>query len=92
MARADEAPHDAQRDQAGNGIAGGDVHLLDVFYDEIDEAVLRRHRWGGTIRLRRRNGDVTLTTMGGNYVRIGALLHDRGVRVTGDQVPAADPH
>jgi hypothetical protein len=58
---------------------------LDVPYAEIDEAVLRRHRWGGRIRLRRTDGDVTLTTMGGNYARIGNLLRDKGVRVTSDQ-------
>jgi hypothetical protein len=58
---------------------------LDVPYAEIDEAVLRRHRWGGRIRLRRTDGDVTLTTMGGNYARIGNLLRDKGVRVTSDR-------
>jgi hypothetical protein len=62
---------------------------LNVRYVEIEEAVLRRHRWGGKIRLRRNDGDVTLTTMGGNYVRIARLLRDKGVRVTGDQSPAA---
>jgi hypothetical protein len=61
---------------------------LDVPYVEIDEAVLRRYRWGGKIRLSRTNGDVTLTAMGGNYARIGNLLRDKGVRVTGDQDPA----
>ena len=61
---------------------------LDVPYGEIDEAVLRRSRWGGKIRLRRNDGDVTLTTMGGSHVRIGNLLRGKGVRVTGDQGPA----
>ena len=61
---------------------------LDVPFVEIDEIVLRRYRWGGKIRLRRTNGDVTLTAMGGNYARIGNLLRDKGVRVTGDQGPA----
>jgi hypothetical protein len=64
---------------------------LDVPYAEIDEAVLRRHRWGGKIRLRRANGDVTLKTIGWNYARIGDLLRDKGVRVTGDQGPSAPP-
>ena len=54
---------------------------LDVPYVEIDEAVLRRYRWGGKIQLRRPDGDVTLTTMGGNYLRIGNLLRDKGVRI-----------
>jgi hypothetical protein len=57
---------------------------LDVPYVEIDEAVLRRDRWGGKVVLRRNDGDVTLSTMGGNYVRIGNLLREKGVRVTGD--------
>lgn len=61
---------------------------LDVPYADIEEAVLRRHRWGGRIRLRRTDGDVTLTTMGGNYARIGNLLRDKGVRVTGAQDPS----
>ena len=51
---------------------------LKVPYGEIDEAVLRRHPWGGKVRLRRSDGDVTLTTIGGNYVRIGNLLRDLG--------------
>jgi hypothetical protein len=58
---------------------------LDVPYVEIDEAVLHRSRWGGKIRLRRNDGDVTLTTMGANYARIGNLLRDKGVRIAGDQ-------
>ena len=62
---------------------------LTVQYAEIEEAAIRRHRWGGKIRLRRSDGDLTLTTMGGNYVRIARLLGDKGVRVTGDQRPAA---
>jgi hypothetical protein len=61
---------------------------LNVPYGEIDEAVLRRYRWGGKIRLRRNDGDVTLTTMGGNYARIGHLLRDKGVRLTSEQGPA----
>jgi hypothetical protein len=61
---------------------------LDLPYAEIDEAVVRRHRWGGKVRLRWTGGDVTLTTMGGNYARIGNLLRDKGVRVTGDRGPA----
>lgn len=61
---------------------------LDVPYGEIDEAVPRRYRWGGKVRLRLKDGDVTLTTMGGSYVRIGNLLRDKGVRLTGDQGPA----
>ena len=62
---------------------------LSVQYAEIEEAVMRRHRWGGKIRLRRTGGDVTLTTMGGNCVRIAGLLRDKGVRVRGDQSAAA---
>ena len=58
---------------------------LDVLYAEIDEAVVRRRRWGGSVVLRRNDGDVTLSTMGGNYARIGNLLREKGVRVTGDQ-------
>jgi len=58
---------------------------LEVPFVEIDEAVLRRHRWGGKVVLRRNDGDVTLSTMGGNYARIGSLLREKGVRVTGDQ-------
>jgi hypothetical protein len=58
---------------------------LAVPYVEIDEAVVRRHRWGGKVVLRRDDGDVTLSTMGGNYERIGDLLREKGVRVTGDR-------
>ncbi|MGZ4317044.1 MAG: hypothetical protein ACXVRS_14615 [Gaiellaceae bacterium] len=58
---------------------------LDVPYVEIDEAVVRRHRWGGEVVLRRNGGDVILSTMGGNYTRIGNLLREKGLRVTGDQ-------
>ena len=61
---------------------------LDVPYVEVDEAVLRRYRWGGKILLRRTDGDVTVTTMGGNYRRIAELLREKGVRVTGDEGPA----
>ena len=61
---------------------------LDVPYVDIEEAVLRRYRWGGRIRLRRTEGDVTLTTMGGNYARIGDLLRDKGVRITGAHDPS----
>lgn len=61
---------------------------LDVPYAEVDEAVLRRYRWGGKIRLRRDAGDVTVTTMGGNHVRIADLLREKKVRVTGDGAPA----
>jgi len=61
---------------------------LDVPYGEIDEAVLRRYGWGGRIQLRRDGGDVTVTTMGANYVRIADLLREQGVRVAdeGDSV------
>jgi len=55
---------------------------LEVPYGDIDEAVIRHYRWGGRIRLHRNAGDVSLTTMGGNYVRIANLLRDKGVRVT----------
>jgi hypothetical protein len=61
---------------------------LDVPFVEVDEAIVRRYRWGGKIRLRRSDGDVTVTTMGGNYVRIAELLREKGVRVTADQGPA----
>ena len=63
---------------------------LDVPYVEIDEAVVRRHRWGGKGLLRRDGGDVTLSTMGGNYVRIGNLLREKGVRVTVDPALSDD--
>ena len=58
---------------------------LDIPYVEIDEAVVRAHRWGGKVVLLRNNGDVTLSTMGGNYARIGDLLREKGVRVTDGQ-------
>jgi hypothetical protein len=61
---------------------------LDVPYGEIAEAVLRGHSWGGRIRLRRDGGDVTVTTMGPNYVRIADLLREKGVRVTAQGGPA----
>ena len=61
---------------------------LVVPYAEVNDAVLRRYRWGGRIRLRRSDGDVTVTTMGGNYVRIADLLREKGVRVTGEEGPA----
>jgi hypothetical protein len=64
---------------------------LDVPFSEIDEAVLHRYRWGGKIRLRRNHGDVTVTTIGGNCVRIAGLLREKGVRVTDDQGPAGAP-
>ena len=54
---------------------------LDVPYGEIAEAVLRSYRWGGRIRLRVDAGDVTVTTMGANYVRIADLLREKGVRI-----------
>jgi hypothetical protein len=60
---------------------------LNVPYLEIDEAVVRRHRWGGRIRLHRSHGNVTLTTMGANYVKIATLLRAKGVRVSGDDSP-----
>ncbi|HEX2428220.1 MAG TPA: hypothetical protein VHI53_09830 [Gaiellaceae bacterium] len=73
----------------------GDVHAytpvlvgrwtLTISYGEIDKAVLRRYGWAGRIRLHRRAGDVTLTTMGGNYVAIANLLREKGVRVTDDE-------
>ena len=61
---------------------------LVVPYAEVNDAVLRRYRWGGRIRLRRSDGDVTVTTMGGTYVRIADLLREKGVRVTGEEGPA----
>jgi len=60
---------------------------LDVSYVEVEEAVLRGYRWGGRIRLRRNDGDVTVTTMGGNYRRIAELLRKKGVRVRGNEGP-----
>jgi hypothetical protein len=57
---------------------------LDVPHLEIDRAVLRRHRWGGKVMLLRSGGDVTLSTIGGSYVRIGDLLREKGIRVTDD--------
>ena len=57
---------------------------LDVAYGEIAEAAVRRSRWGGTIRLRRDGGDVTVTTMGANYARIADRLREKGVRVAAD--------
>lgn len=64
---------------------------LDVPLVDIREAVERRYRWGGKIHLRRNEGDVTLTTVGGNYVTIGNLLRDRGVHVTSEQAPPSGP-
>src|SRR5262245_28921476 len=64
---------------------------LTISYTEIEDAVLRRHSWGGRVRLRRKAGDVTLTTMGANYSRIGTLLREKGVRVAGDEDAAAEP-
>jgi hypothetical protein len=61
---------------------------LDVPFVEVDEAVLRRYRWGGRIRLRRTDGDVTVTAIGGNCVRIAGLLRENGVRVADEQGPA----
>lgn len=63
---------------------------LEVPYGEIDEAVLRHYRWGGKIRLRRNHGDLSLTTMGGNYVRIANLLRDKGVLVTAEEGSAVE--
>jgi hypothetical protein len=57
---------------------------LDVPHVEIQEAVVHRRRWGGRVVLRRNDGDVSLSTMGGNYVRIANLLGEKGVRVTDD--------
>jgi hypothetical protein len=61
---------------------------LDVPLVEVNDAVLRRFRWGGTIRLRRTDGDVTVTTMGASYVKIADLLREKGIRVTADEGPA----
>jgi hypothetical protein len=58
---------------------------LDIPYAGIDEAVLHHHRWGGRIRLRRNDGDVIVTTMGRNYVRIADGLQGKGITVTGDR-------
>jgi hypothetical protein len=63
---------------------------LTVSYAEIEDAVLRRHSWGGRIRLRRKAGDVTLTTMGANHERIGNLLREKGVRVAGEERAASE--
>jgi hypothetical protein len=56
---------------------------LRVPYAEINEAVVRRYRWGGKIRLLRSapTGDVTITTVGQSYVAIAALLRENGVHV-----------
>ena len=54
---------------------------LDVPYEEIAEAVVRRTSWGGRIRLRRNGGEVTVTTMGASYVRIADLLREKGIRI-----------
>jgi len=62
---------------------------LDVPYAEIAEAVLSRHGWGGRIRFRRDAGDVTVRTMGANYVKIADRLRENGVRVIGEGVSAA---
>jgi hypothetical protein len=64
---------------------------LTISYADIEDAVLRRHSWGGRIRLRRKAGDVTFTTMGANYQRIGTLLREKGVLVAGDEDAAAEP-
>jgi hypothetical protein len=58
---------------------------LTVSYAEIEEVLLRRRSWGGTIRFRRKAGDVTLTTMGASYVRIGNLLRDKGMHVADEE-------
>jgi hypothetical protein len=63
---------------------------LTISYAEIEDAVLRRHSWGGRVLLRRKAGDVTLTTMGANYVTIGNLLREKGVRVADEERAAVD--
>jgi hypothetical protein len=63
---------------------------LTISYAEIEDAVLRGHRWGGRIWLRRKAGDVTLTTIGANYARIGNLLREKGVRVGDEERAAVD--
>jgi hypothetical protein len=64
---------------------------LAISYAEIENAVIHRHSWGGRIQLRRQAGDVILTTMGANYVRIGNLLRDKGVRVADEDGVAFEP-
>jgi hypothetical protein len=63
---------------------------LTISYGEIEEAVLRRYGWGGRIRLHRSAGDITLTTMGRNSVRIGNLLREKGVRVAEEERAAVE--
>ena len=63
---------------------------LTISYAEIEDAVLRRHGWGGRVQLRRKAGDVILTTMGANYVRIGNLLREKGVRVADEERAALE--
>jgi hypothetical protein len=58
---------------------------LEVPFAEVEEAVLHRYRWGGTIRLRRKDGDVTVTSIGGNCAKIAGLLREKGIRVAGDR-------
>ena len=61
---------------------------LDVPDGRIAEAVPRRYGWGGRIRLRRDEGDVTVT-MGANYVRIMDLLREKGVRIADEEARSA---
>ena len=58
---------------------------LDVPCDGIDDAVLRRRRWGGRIVLRRSEGDVTVTAMGASYLKIAELLRVQGVRILAEE-------
>ena len=65
---------------------------LAVPYVEIEEAVVRSSRWGGRIRLHRKDGDVSITTLGGSFRRIADRLRDKGVHVTsGGGVPPDRP-
>jgi hypothetical protein len=63
---------------------------LNVQYVEIDEAVLRSSRWGGRIRLHRKGGDVTITTVGGSFMRIADRLREKGVHVTSEKGVSSD--
>jgi hypothetical protein len=56
------------------------VHMQ---YSDITAAISKPVRWGGRLRLRRRNesGDVTLVTLGDGYRRIGDFLRAKGIDV-----------
>jgi hypothetical protein len=56
---------------------------LHMPYSDITAVMSTPARWGGRLRLRRRNerGDVTIVTLGGGYRRIGDVLRAKGIGV-----------